>query len=111
MPLTSEGASAFERALREMGDRLATQDADAGASEALKDVLDQLGNSDLPEDERSRRARRLTEILTGDARLSELLLEAARDAAPELKAGVLAGLSPELRARMYGTSGSGGPGL
>ena len=99
MTLSSENLGSFERSLRGLPDELSADVASAGP--IIRAALDTIAGSNLPEEERSRRARRLADVLGSQSTFSDALLGAVRSAAPEVRAGVLAALSPESRARVY----------
>jgi hypothetical protein len=90
----------FERALRQLRDQLVVDPSDATG--VIREALTAIAASGLPEEERSRRAGRLTEALAHVPEASNALTENVRSAAPEVRAGVVAALAPELRARVYG---------
>ena len=99
MSLSSENLGSFESALRHLPQELAADGA--RAEPIIKAALDTIAHSNLPDEERSRRARRLADVLGTDSTSSDALLGAVRSAAPEVRAGVLAALSPDRRARVY----------
>ena len=90
----------FESALRGLGERVDA--AEPNDAEGLfRDAFQELATSGLSDEESSRRARRLTEVFSGHPDISHRIVNAARQAEPAVRTGVLSALTPRLRAELF----------
>jgi hypothetical protein len=98
--LTSNDLARFETAV---ADLVAAAEVNTGEAERLcAKAFEELREGGLADDEISRRARRIGESLRESQKpLLTALTSAARDAGPNIRSGVLAVLTPALRAELY----------